>query len=124
MDIDDISSEDIILFLRRLGVSPVVVNIIFSALDTSRSTPCKLLGNHFFYRYSQHTSYTNHLVDIRQHKASMLSLPVEALERVVSFSDPKEVKNSAFDLQKTGRGCDQQLYRPLCQVSPPCNYHP
>jgi hypothetical protein len=92
VDTDDISSEDIIPYLRRLGVSPVVVNILFSALDTSRSTPCKLLGNPFFHRHSQHKNYTNHLADIHQHKASMLSLPVEVLERVVSFSDPKEVK--------------------------------
>jgi hypothetical protein len=91
VDIDDLSSEDLIHFLRHLGVSPVVVNIILSGLDTSRSTFCKLLGNPFFYRRSQHTLYTNHLADTRQHKAAMLGLPVEVLERVVSFSDPREV---------------------------------
>jgi hypothetical protein len=119
VDIDDISSEDIIPFLRRLGVSPVVVNIIFSALDTSRSTPCKLLGNHFFYRHSQHTSYTNHLVDIRQHKASMLSLPVEALERVVSFSDPKEVKT----LRSTCRKLEEAAINSFIDHSVRCRHH-
>jgi hypothetical protein len=75
VDTKDLSSEDIMHFLHHLRVSPVVINIILSGLDTSRSTLCKLLGNPFFHRRSQHTSYTNLVADIRERKASMLSLP-------------------------------------------------